>query len=138
MHVTLRALRYIAGRPFGVAAAVFLGLLLLVQPGPLSGLTAAAATAIGFADLPTPDRPLVGSYPDGALDWGNGSWYLSGPWGQFSTNSVSFNGPIPTSAQMTFIQPAQLLQVDAFNGGTTTSIVRLDCAGQPAVRAQLA
>jgi hypothetical protein len=65
------------------------------------------------------------------IDWGSKQWYLSGPYGRFTTNSVGFNGAGPTSAAFTFLSPRRLLQVDAYNGGSTATTVTLSCAGQP-------
>jgi hypothetical protein len=88
---------------------------------------------VTFDDLSNPNRPLNGQYPGGVIDWGGGAWFLSGPWGAFRTNSVSFNGSAPTSAALTFIAARRLVQLDAFNGGSTSSTVTLTCTGQPTV-----
>ena len=85
---------------------------------------------ITFDDLPNPNRPLNGQYPSGTIDWGRGAWYLSGPFGQFTTQSIGFNGAGPTSAALSFVSPKQLVQVDAFNGGSAASTVTLGCPGR--------
>jgi hypothetical protein len=92
---------------------------------------------VTFDDLSNPNRALTGQYPNGSIDWGNGAWYLSGPYGGFTSKSVSFNGAGPTSASLTVLS-GTLLSVDAHNGGTTTSVVTLACGSQPIARAQLA
>ena len=46
---------------------------------------------------------MTGQYPMGGINWGNGSWYLSAPWGPFTTNSISFNGFGTLSASFNFI-----------------------------------
>src|SRR5262249_3209145 len=71
------------------------------------------------------DRLLTSTYA--GVDWGNGAWYLSGPWGSFTTNSVSYAGPGPTSAAFTFLVPRLLTTVSAFNGGTDASTIALSC-----------
>ncbi|HEY3059771.1 MAG TPA: CARDB domain-containing protein [Chloroflexota bacterium] len=86
---------------------------------------------VTFDDLSNPERPLGGEYPSGVIDWGTNAWYLSSPWGQFSTNSIGFNGAGPTSASFTFVRASRLAQIDAFNGGSVASTIRLSCAGQP-------
>ncbi len=88
---------------------------------------------VTFNDLSSPNRPLSGQYPSGVIDWGTNTWFLSGPWRQFTTNSISFNGAGPTSASFRFVTALRLVQVDAFNGGGTASTVSLSCAGQPTV-----
>jgi len=110
---------------------VFTGAL----PTPTAVPTATAVPQGGpqtvtFDDLANPNRPLTGQYPTGAIDWGGGSWYLSAPWGQFSTNSVSFNGAGAASAGFTFVSPRRLVQLDAYNGGSVPSTVTLSCPGQ--------
>jgi hypothetical protein len=91
-------------------------------------------SVITFDDLANPNRPLSGQYPSGVIDWGTNAWWLSGPYSQNSTNSVSFNGAGPTSATFTFLAPRQLLQLDVDNGGTTSSTVSLNCPGQLTVQ----
>jgi hypothetical protein len=88
-----------------------------------------SSTTINFNDLSSPQRPLTGQYPTGVIDWGIGGWYLSGPWGKFSDNSVSFTDNRMTSS-FTFVQPRMLLGLGAYNGGTTASTITLNCAGQ--------
>jgi hypothetical protein len=73
------------------------------------------------------------------IQWGtSGAWYLSGPWGLFRTNSISFNGTGRTSASFTFISPRRLVQLDAYNGGATSTTVALVCAGQTTLTMTLA
>jgi hypothetical protein len=78
---------------------------------------------------------LSGQYPTNTVDWGTSGWYLSSPWGLFTTNSVGFNGPAPHSAVMTLIGSRVLVRVDAYNGATTASTVTIACAGQTTVTA---
>jgi hypothetical protein len=67
------------------------------------------------------------------IDWGSNAWYLSGPWRQFTTNSIGFNGRGPTSASFRFLSPRRVISIDAFNGGATSSTISVECAGQPSV-----
>src|SRR5438876_1492813 len=96
----------------------------------LPSIATAGTTTVTFDDLTSPNRTLNGQYPTGVIDWGSNAWYLSGPWGQFTTNSVSFNTSSVTSATFSFLNPQRLLQIDAYNGGTGASTVSLSCAGQ--------
>lgn len=97
------------------------------------------STMVTFDDLSGTQRPLNGAYPGGLVDWGTGDWYLSGPYGQLTTNSVSFNGSGPTSASFTLLNGTETLwQLDADNGGSTPSEVTVSCAGHRTIRATLA
>jgi hypothetical protein len=93
---------------------------------------------ITFDGLLNPNRLLTGQYPSGVIDWGGGAWYLAGPYYRWTSNSISFSSAGPTSASFGFVSPRRLLQLDAYNGGTTSSVVSLSCAGQPTVSATLA
>src|SRR6266542_2770695 len=90
----------------------------------------AGTQTISFDDLANPNRVLSGQYPTGLIDWGSNVWYLSSPWGLFRTNSFSFNGAGRTSGQFTFLSPRRLVQLDAYNGGTSSSTVSVSCTGQ--------
>jgi hypothetical protein len=96
---------------------------------PPSGST----TTVNFDNLSNPNRTLNGQYPSGVINWGNNRWYLSGPYGAFTTNSVGFNGAGPTSASFTFVNARRLVRVDAYNGDSSATTVTLSCAGQPTV-----
>jgi hypothetical protein len=98
----------------------------VVAPAP------APAGAIAFDDLPNPNRTLNGHYPDGVIDWGTNSWYLSGPFGAFTTQSIGFNGPGLTSGTFAFVTPRTLASIDAYNGGQDTTVT-VHCDGQPDV-----
>jgi hypothetical protein len=98
----------------------------------------AAQRLITFDGLLNPNRLLTGQYPSGVIDWGGGAWYLAGPYYRWTSNSISFSSAGPTSASFGFVSPRRLLQLDAYNGGTTSSVVSLSCAGQPTVSATLA
>ena len=95
-------------------------------------------SVVTFDDLSNPSRVLSGQYPSGVIDWGTNTWWLSGPYAQDSTNSVSFNGAGPTSASFNFLVSRALLQFDAVNGGTASSMVSVSCPGQPTQQANVA
>jgi hypothetical protein len=93
-------------------------------------------TTVTFDDLSSPNRGLNGPYA--GIDWGTGIWYLSSPWGAFTTNSVSYTSGTPRSATFSFLAPRVLDSIDAFNGGSTSSTVTLSCAGNATVTQNLA
>ena len=72
-----------------------------------------------------------GQYPIGMIDWGNGSWWLAGPYGKFPTKSLSFNGPTLTSAMFRLVTPRRLLTFDVYNGGSADTSLTVSCPGQP-------
>jgi hypothetical protein len=100
--------------------------------------TPGSSRTLTFDDLPSPYRPLNGQYPTGLIDWGTNSWYLSGPYARFTTNSVSFNGAGPLSASFTLVSPRVLRQLEIHNGGTAPSIVSVTCTGESTVSFSLA
>jgi hypothetical protein len=71
-------------------------------------------------------------------NWGTNLWFLSGPYGLFTTNSVGFNGAGPTSAPITFVTPKRLVSVEAYNGGPGSSTVTAACTGQTTASVVLA
>jgi hypothetical protein len=72
---------------------------------------------------------LSGQYPTGVIDWGTNVWWVATPWGQFTTNSISFNRAGITSGAFSFVNPKRLVSVKAYNGGSTASTITLSCAG---------
>src|SRR5207245_1273785 len=103
---------------------------------PTATLQPGAQTAT-FDDLYPQGRTLNGQYPSGLIDWGTNVWYLSGPYGQFGSNNIGFNGAGPTSASFTFLSPHRLVQIDADNGGTSSSTISLSCDGTLATEVTL-
>jgi hypothetical protein len=100
-------------------------------PAPAASADPSAPVTLTFDDQSGQDQPFGGQYPAGVVDWGSGTWYLAGPFGTFSTKSVSFNGSGLTSAMFTVPAPRHLVKLDAFNGGNSPSTVRLSCTGSP-------
>jgi hypothetical protein len=84
---------------------------------------------ITFDDL-ADTQTLDGQYPTDVVDWGSNLWYVSMPWGQFTTNSISFSSS-RTSASLTFINPKRLISVRAYNGGGSSTTVTLSCSENP-------
>jgi hypothetical protein len=88
-------------------------------------------STIDFNGLTPAQRSLNGQYPTGVVDWGTNVWWLSSPWGQFTTNSISFNGSSLTSGAFSFLTPKRLISLKAFNGGTVASTITVSCSGNP-------
>ena len=88
----------------------------------------AVQSVITFNDLTSTSVPLNGQYPTGIVDWGSNVWWVSGPWGQFSTKSISFTSS-RTSSSLRFINPKRLISLRAFNGGSVSTTVTLTCSG---------
>jgi hypothetical protein len=59
------------------------------------------------------------------IDWGRNSWWHSGPFGAFTTKSISFSGAGATSASFSFLAPRRLVAFDAYNGGTAPTSIKL-------------
>jgi hypothetical protein len=106
-----------------------------VAPAPSAPAPVSSATTVAFDDLSTLNQPLNGQYPANVIDWGSDGWWLAGPWAQFTTNSVSFNGEGVTSGTLNFVSPRSLVQLDADNGGKGESAVSLSCDGQAPIQA---
>jgi len=73
---------------------------------------------ITFNDLTFPNRILSGEYPSGIINWSLGGWWLSGPWGLFTGQSVSFYGSAQNTANFGLLGQFRLVSVDAYNGGS--------------------
>jgi len=106
-----------------------------LTPTPTPGSTGQSIT---FNDRTNTGQPLNGQYPSGVAEWGTNVWYLSRPWGKFTTNSISFNGGSLRSATVRFLTPRQLVSLQAFNGGGAASTITLSCSGQPTRTASVA
>ena len=91
-----------------------------------------------FDDVVGQDVTLNGEYPPGQINWGQGNWWVSAPWQQFTTKSVSFNGNI-NLAQGSFrlLVPGHLESFQVFNGGTVVSTVTANCGTLPLVTAPI-
>lgn len=99
----------------------------------------ASAMTLTFDDsaLLGQNHVLNGQYPAGVIDWGTNQWYLSGPWQQFTTRSIGFNGSVPRSGSFTLLSPRTLVAIDAYNGDTVNSTVTFSCPGNPLVTATI-
>jgi len=120
-------------RALGISCLSALASVGVTIAGPLALQAQVPNLLITFDDIGNANRVLNGQYPSATIDWGTNAWYLSAPWGQFTTNSVSFNGPGQTLASLSLLTASTLIQIDAYNGGTVDSTLALACPGQPSV-----
>src|SRR5205823_5830246 len=83
----------------------------------LTVASAASSVLITFDDVAFTNGVLTGQYPLGLVNWGAGAkWFGSGPWGLFTTQSLSF-GPDQTSASFALQSPGSRLgSLQAYNG----------------------
>lgn len=111
-----------------IAAAVLL--LAVCVPGP-------STATVPFDDHGT--GLLSGEYPAGKVSWPSGPWMVSGPWQQFTTNSLSFTNSSTTSGTLTLMQArTTITSVRAYNGGGVSSTVTLACAPNPTITSSVA
>jgi hypothetical protein len=81
------------------------------------------------------NRVLSGEYPIGVINWTPGSWWISGPYGPFSTTSVSFATALPSSAPFQVLGNYNVVSIVAGNGDSSSATVSLSCPGQNTVSA---
>ena len=89
---------------------------------------------ITFDDLAGQDQVITGEYPAGVVNWGLNRWWHAGPFGQFTTKSLSLNGnkvPAPTSGDLSFVVPTGVVKLTAYNSDSTPTTVTLACSGNP-------
>lgn len=113
---------------YAVRSADAAGNIATLAGGSFTTASPPPVTTATFNDLSNPDRTLGGQYPSGVIDWGANKWYLSAPYGLFTTNSISFLAPGVTSQTFNFVTPRRLVNIDAFNGGSAATIT-IACAG---------
>jgi len=117
--------------------SVVLGTTAAPTATPTPTTASGTSRTVTFDDLANPNRPFSGQYPSGVIDWGTNAWYLSGPFGDFRTQSVGFNGSGPISATLRILNGQRLVSVDAYNGGSGPSTLTVACAGQPTLTVSL-
>lgn len=71
------------------------------------------------------EMPLIGMYPSGVIDWGNGEWKISVPEGGFGTFNLSLADSKASTAQFRFYWPRIFVGVDVFNGGSTEAVLTI-------------
>ena len=76
------------------------------------------ASYITFDDPHLPaGTPLVGQYPTGVIDWGNGNWQIGTPYGKFGTFTLALSDPGAERAGFNFYTPHIFAGVDVYNDG---------------------
>jgi hypothetical protein len=66
---------------------------------------------------------LMGQYPSGVVDWGNGEWQIGTPNGKFGTFTLVLADTSATSAQFRFYAPHVFSGVDVYNDGDSEATV---------------
>jgi hypothetical protein len=78
---------------------------------------------------------LVGQYPSGVIDWGEGKWKIGTPFGKFGTFTLLAADPTVQRTDFTFYAPRIFLGVDVYNDDSAdaTLIIRSVETGDVAV-----
>jgi hypothetical protein len=74
--------------------------------------------------LPAGTR-LMGQYPSGVIDWGNGEWQIATPHGKFATFTLALTDPTKQRTEFNFYAPRVFAGIDAFNEGSSDATVTL-------------
>jgi hypothetical protein len=61
--------------------------------------------------------PLVGQYPTGVVDWGDGGWQIGTPFGKFGTFTLALSDPSVAEAAFSFYAPHIFAGIDVYNDG---------------------
>jgi len=77
----------------------------------------------------TAGTKLVGQYPSGVVDWGNGAWEIGTPFGKFGTFNLKLADANALSAGFHFYAPRVFQGVDIYNDGEHTAILRFRMPG---------
>jgi hypothetical protein len=59
--------------------------------------------------------PLVGQYPSGVVDWGDGGWQIGTPLGKFGTFTLAVSDPSTAEAAFAFYAPHIFAGIDVYN-----------------------
>jgi hypothetical protein len=59
--------------------------------------------------------PLVGQYPSGIVDWGDGSWRIGTPYGKLATFTLALANPSTQQADFRFASPLIFVGIDVYN-----------------------
>jgi hypothetical protein len=81
---------------------------------------------ITFDDPHLPARtPLVGQYPSGLIDWGQGEWHIGTPYGKFGTFTLVVADPASHHADFQFASPHIFAGIDVYNDADTDATVTI-------------
>jgi hypothetical protein len=106
-----------------------------VSPSPTASATptptptATPTGTVTFNDASGSQRVFNETY--GGIVWSGSQWWLSGPYFEFTTKSVSFNGGSQTSGTFAYVSPKRLISMQALSALGSSNIVTVACAGQP-------
>ncbi len=67
--------------------------------------------------------PLLGQYPSGVIDWGEGEWQIDTPFGKFGTFTLALTNPKAHQADFRFFVPYIFLGMDVYNDGESDATV---------------
>jgi hypothetical protein len=67
--------------------------------------------------------PLLGQYPSGVIDWGDGSWQIGTPFGKFGTFTLALSDPTAAEAAFSFYAPHIFTGIDVYNDGDRDATV---------------
>jgi hypothetical protein len=68
---------------------------------------------------------LVGQYPSGVVDWGDGKWQIGTPFGKFGTFTLMLKDSNATEAEFQFYAPRIFLGIDAYNDGDADATITI-------------
>ena len=66
---------------------------------------------------------LVGQYPSGVIEWGNGEWQIGTPYGKFGTFTLALSDPKAPRAGFDFFTPLVFVGVDIYNDGESDATI---------------
>jgi len=69
--------------------------------------------------------PLLGEYPSGVIDWGNGDWRIGTPIGKFATFTLAIADPNVRHSEFQFHAPRIFAGIDVYNDGDTDAVVTI-------------
>jgi hypothetical protein len=67
--------------------------------------------------------PLLGQYPSGVIDWGDGGWQIGTPFGKFGTFTLVLSDPSAAGAAFAFYAPHIFTGIDVYNDGDRDATV---------------
>ena len=59
--------------------------------------------------------PLIGMYPSGIVNWGNGDWKVGTPFGKFGTFTLTRANPAKATEEFRFYAPRIFVSMDIYN-----------------------
>ncbi|WP_231738125.1 glycoside hydrolase family protein [Terracidiphilus gabretensis] len=72
---------------------------------------------------------LLGQYPSGVIDWGDGEWAIGTPYGKFGTFTLALSDPNATRGEFNFYSPRIFAGVDVYNDGDKEATLTVHSLG---------